>query len=307
MLDDDDRRIVLGGAEQGGELPRRVRVEHVVPGEFPALELAETAQNAAAAHLPVNRRALVRVLPVARRQHLLEFQLDGLRQRPGLIGGRRRSAAFQPFGDRGVVVPGVPERLERQFAPELLRQAALGPERFEDPRVVRRVDHDRHVGEVLRRGPDHAWAADIDHLHRAVLRRIRGRSRGGEGVEIHGHQIDRRKLVPLELRSMFRPSPVGEDAAEDAGMQALDPPMEDLGVPRHIGHRRDGYAMFPELPRRAARRDDLDTQIGQSRTEFLKARLVEDRDQCAANGEHRSRRSVARQGGTETRRPRTFH
>ena len=321
MLDDDDDGVFLRTVEQRRQLARRVGVQEVVPREFLALELAEAAEHAAAAHLPVDRGRLVRVLAVAGLEDLLEFEVHrrgegrkvGLRpgsrsrlrrrrvRRPahqvGLrrrVRGRANPAVAQPVGDRRVVAPRVAEGLERQPAADVFGEAALALERREHDRVVGRVHHDRDVGEVLGRRPDHAGPADVDHLHRAVHRRVRGRGGVLERVEVDRHQVDRGDLVLLEFVTVLRTPAVGEDAAEDAGVQALDPAVENLRVAGDLGHRGHRHAAFRELPRRTAGRDDLDAQLRQTRSKILEARLVEDRNQCAANGEHRRRRSVAR-------------
>ena len=86
--------------------------------------------------------------------------------------GRRRLAdgVGEPVGDRRVVGRRAGEGLLGQ-APAQGRghRAPVGVEVGEHRPVIARIDHDRHVGVVLRGRPDHGRAADVDLLH-AVAR-----------------------------------------------------------------------------------------------------------------------------------------
>ena len=72
---------------------------------------------------------------------------------------------------------------------------------------------------------------------------------------------------------------LGEDAGLHLGMHGLDPPVEHLGEAGDVFDQRDGDAGFAERAGGAARRDDLDAEVGEAAGERLKTALVEHRDE----------------------------
>ena len=57
---------------------------------------------------------------------------------------------------------------------------------------------------------------------------------GGKWIEVDHDQIDGLDPGLLELGAVFRLVPPGQDAAMDAGMEGLDPAVQDLRESRHF-------------------------------------------------------------------------
>jgi hypothetical protein len=198
VLDDHARRLV----ELGHQAPGRVEVEDVVERELLALQLARRRHRVERrAEIAVEGRALVRVLAVAQVLHLLEAQVEAVRER--LVGLGRHEAPVAHLDlrevgrDRGLVAAGVPERLLREVEPRRRVDPALAVELLQQQRVVGGVDHHRHRREVLGRRAHHRGAADVDVLDRLGEARAL-RDLVLEGVEVHDHHVDRRDAVLLE-------------------------------------------------------------------------------------------------------------
>jgi hypothetical protein len=79
---------------------------------------------------------------------------------------------------------------------------------------------------------------------------------------------------------------VGQDAAMDAGVERLDPAVEDLGKPGHVGHGGDGDPLLLEELERAAGGHDLDTEPDEPAGEVLQTPLVVHGNQGAARLQH---------------------
>ena len=148
--------------------------------------------------------------------------------------------------------------------------------------VAGRVDHDGHRRVVLRRGPHHRRAADVDLLDALVGRGTRGH-RLGERVEVDHHEVERRDAELVELRHVLRLAPVGQDAGVHGRVQRLHPAVEALGEAGHLldrGHRDAGVG---DPARGRAGGDELDAGGVQAAGQLLEAGLVVDADQRAAD------------------------
>jgi hypothetical protein len=192
----DDRRGRLTELEddaRGG-----IEIEQVREGQLLALQDLHGTEAFAAVGVP--RGLLMRVLAVAEIAHLRQVEDEargqrvGVRRRPHEVAALRFDRA-ERARDGGVVRGRVSERLARQVEPEHCRRASWGVERGEHLRVVRGVDDDEHVTEILRGGTHHARPADVDLLDEIVERHVGPRRGLHERVEVHDDEIDEADAV----------------------------------------------------------------------------------------------------------------
>ena len=127
------------------------------------------------------------------------------------------------------------ERLAHQLEPELERRAAGAVQLFDHPRVVRGIDDDEDVAEVLGGRPDEAGTADVDLLDEVVERRIGIGGGLGEGVEIDDHQVDRANALGGNRREVVGAVAAGQDAGVDRRMEGLDPAVHHLRKAGDVG------------------------------------------------------------------------
>src|SRR5256712_3503706 len=116
---DHDRR---GSLEFRRDSEGRIEVDQVVVGELLPLQLVRSRRRGGRERLPVERRLLIRVLPVAEVPNLVIRDPKCRREDVPLTPGKE-------IEDRGIVSGRVPERLEREFVPELLGYRLLLPQR----------------------------------------------------------------------------------------------------------------------------------------------------------------------------------
>ena len=236
-----------------------------------------------AAGSPVARSDLVRVLAVAERLDLLEGDREARGIRIGRAGeawlvgeldARGGHPRRQLRGDAGIVGGGVAEGLDREGRPEPGRDAPLLRQGRQDRRVALRRGNDSDRGVVLGRRPDHRRPADVDLLDELVERDPVAFSGGGERVEIHDDELERRDRRRDELPAVVGQAAVREDAAVDPRVERLDPPVEHLGEAGHRGDVRHGQTCVAEGARRAAGRDELETGVDEAPAEIGEAGLV---------------------------------
>ena len=120
------------------------------------------------------------------------------------------------------------ERLERERAPRALVGAVAALERRQDVVVAGGRGHDRDIGVVLRRRPDHRRSADVDLLDQLVDRDAGALERRRERVQVDDHELERGDRRLHELPPVVLAPPIGQEARVDPGMQRLDPPIEHL-------------------------------------------------------------------------------
>ena len=142
-------------------------------------------------------------------------------------------------------------------------------------------DGDRRV--VLRGGPHHRRAADVDLLDALVGARARG-DRLGERVEVHHDQVERRDAELLELGDVLGLAAVGQDPRVHGGVQRLHPAVQALGEAGDLLDRRDRDAGLGDPARGGAGAHQLDAGRGQPGGQLLDAGLVVDAQQRAADG-----------------------
>ena len=151
------------------------------------------------------------------------------------------------------------------------RGGAHGPvcrQLLQDGPVLSGIDDHRDVSAVLRRGPDHRRAPDVDHLDRRLCL---------ERVQVASDDVDRCDVLGRQVLEVGRDGPIGQDARVDCRMQGLHAP------PQHLGHASElgDFAMldpgrFQDL-RGAAARHELDAEAGQA-GELVQAGLVVNRE-----------------------------
>ena len=223
---------------------------------------------------------LVRVLAVAQRL-LPRPRATDLGVEAGAVSGvaDRRS---HPLGHGDVVAGRVAEGLGREALALLLREATTA-DRLEDLAVAAGVGDDRDGGVVLRRGPDHRRATDVDLLDAVLHPGARGDG-VGEGVEVDDDEVEGGDLQLLELADVVGQPGVGEDAGVHARVQGLDPAVEALGEPGELLDLGHGQAEPLDRGGGATGGDELHAGLGEATDEVLQPGLVEDRDEGTADG-----------------------
>ncbi len=176
------------------------------------------------------------------------------------------------------------EGTQREFAAQVVTDPPVLAEAFEDAPIVGRIGDDGDAGVVLRRGADQGRAADVDLLDQLVGRHVRAARRLRERVEIDHDQLERFDAGHGEAATVIVAAQIGQDARRDPRMERLHPTVEHL---REAGHGSDidhVKAGFAQRPRRAAGRDDLETEVRESPAKLDQPGLVRHRDERAARG-----------------------
>ncbi len=195
------------------------------------------------------------VLAIA--QHVAAAEVDGAKLR--LVGVLRMSS--QPRGDRGVVSAGLLEGSGGKLQTQGFLHGRRAAQGLQDPLVLPGPADDAHVAGVLRRGPQQAGTADVDHLDRLLKRAVRPGHRVLERVQVHDHQVDRPDPLLGKLPHVLRVVPVGQNGRMDPRMQRLDPPVQHLREAGDILHQSDGDARVRQVPGRPAGREDLEPEF----------------------------------------------
>ena len=121
----------------------------------------------------------------------------------------------------------------------------------EDRRVVFGIGYDGDEVVVLGRRPNKGGTADIDVLD--AVRPGRAARHGlAEGIEVDHHEIDGLQTVLPHGGEVALFVPPRQDAAVDAGMQRLDPPVHDLREAGDLGDLGDRQLGLSHRPRGAA-------------------------------------------------------
>ena len=238
--------------------------------------------HAGAAGGPVQRRPLVRVLAVAERQRLApvgEVDRGGQLGAPVAAGVGRIARVVEPGGHRGVVRRGQREGGAGQPAPRGVADPALCPQLLEHDRVVGGVGEHGHRGMVLGGRPDHGRPADVDDVlgARAAVGEVGDVD--AERVDVDHHEVERLDALGGHVGLVGGVGGIGEDAAVHLGVQRHDPVPEDRVEPRQlgqVGHVQPGVA---QRGGGAARRHQVDAELGQLAGELDDAGLVVDRQQ----------------------------
>ena len=242
-----------------------------------AVVLLDLAEHVGArADLRVEGGALMRVLAVGQVDDLLERAHVQRREVLALLG--------EPAADGDVVARGVGERLRGEGLARGHAQQALGLAQLVEHGVVALGVHDDGAeGVVLGRGADHRRPADVDVLDHLGLVGPHARRGALEGIEVDDHQVDVLDLVLAGRAHVVGVVARGEQSGVQLGMQRLDAAVHDLREAGEVldGAHRDAGAL--ELLRGAARRDELDPELGEAGGEVDDPALVGNRQQCASD------------------------
>ena len=195
-----------------------------------------------------------------------------------LFPGARR----EELRNRRIILGRVRERLLHQpeARVETERSAMVG-EFGRDVAVVERIGDGRHAQVVLRRGADHARAADVDVRPGHFGRDARLRDRLRERIEIHDHHVDRIRRKALEVRLVRIVVLLGEEPKVNLEVKRLHETALHLRLTRIVRDRderlvRLGAQNLLDLHVGPAGRVDLHARAGldERGDEGLKPRLV---------------------------------
>ena len=148
--------------------------------------------------------------------------------------------------------------------------------------VIFHIDNNADKRMVLGRRADHRRAADVDVLDDGFT----GGTGGPgllEGVEIDDEEVDLGNAMLLHRLPVRRIAANAEEAAMDAGMQRLHPPVHDLRKAGEVGNVTDREPGFRQGLRRPAGRDQLDAERRETRRKLHQPGLVGDGQQRAAD------------------------
>ena len=162
---------------------------------------------------------------------------------------------------------------------------------LEDHQIVLRVRHHDHVCEVLRRGPHHRRATDIDVVggrrnigaHRVSKRRWRqliGANCGDERVEVARNQINRSDVMRRQVCHIAGVVAPCQDPPMNRRVQRLHSPTENLRRTRHVrnlAHRDPGRS---DHGVRLSGRNEVPPKIVQALRELDDADFVPNAQQC---------------------------
>ena len=272
LHDDAGRRFELAHAFQRG-----VCIGDVVEAQFLALQLARGSHaHATRDGVGVERGRLVRVLAVAQVQllHGAQFQR---------FGELLRLAALlrHPVRHHRVVAAGVRVGLGGQALTQ--REAgAAGRDGGCHFGVVGRVHDDSHVFVVLGRAAHHGRTTDVDVLDAVIVGAVGLGHRGGEGVEVHHQQVDRRDAVFGHHRVVD--AAAAEQATVHLRVQRLHAAIHHLGEAGVCGYFRHWQASACEQLRGTARAEQRYASGMQRLREFQYAGFVGNGEQGAPHG-----------------------
>ena len=271
VLDDDANR--LGEFERNSQ--RGVEIEEVgVPELLPLMNLPGRQERQHVGH-PL--RLLMRVLAVSQvlRRRMRRRERGPRHRPPGKVD------AVQRDRDHPVVHAGVAERLLHQLESKRRLRSAGPRQLLEHLRIVRRVDDDEDIAEVLGCRPHQAGAANVDLLYERVEGRVGVLSGLGKGVKVHDHEIDRGDAMPGDRLEVIRAGPPRQDAGVDGRVQGLDPPVHHLGKAGHLGDANDGEAGGRQGGRGTAGRDEFDPEGSQAPAKLNQSGLVRNTQNCS--------------------------
>ncbi len=208
----------------------------------------------------------------------------GERERQAVGKGQEARCPLEVRGDCRVVRRHARERLGCQAQAQLLGQGPAALHRGDDLAVLGRVAQHRDARPVLGRGAQQRHAADV-HL----LDRLEHAGAAGcgllEGVQRHGHEVNGRYAVPLDLGLV-----AGLVACQQPGVhgrvQCLDAASQHLGKPGHFLQRHDGQPGGAQRRGRSPGGDDLCPGRAQRACQRYQPGLVRDAEQRSTHPCH---------------------
>mmetsp|Transcript_10065 Transcript_10065/g.27390 ORF Transcript_10065/g.27390 Transcript_10065/m.27390 type:complete len:542 (+) Transcript_10065:2169-3794(+) len=181
----------------------------------------------------VNRRLLVRVLPVSR--HLLQPH----RHRHLWLHRPVSNLPPQPLADQRIITAAMLERLPRQIPPLRLRHPTLLRHLTQKVCVIARIDHHAHMRVVLGRRPNHRRTTNINILNPVGVRHARLCHRGAERVQVDHQHVNHRNVMGGSSRHMRLVVTTRQQATVHPRMQRLDPAVHHFRKPRQLLHALD--------------------------------------------------------------------
>ena len=179
------------------------------------------------------------------------------------------------------------ERFARQVEAGFVAQRAAAGFHFGgDGGEVGGVGNDGDVFPVFRGGAHHGRTADVDVFNRVFQRAVRLGDGGGEGVKVDAHEVDVADAVLFHLGDVFAQITPPQNTAVDFRMQRFHAAVEHFGKTGIVGDFNHGNARIGKQLRRAAGREDFDTEFVQGLGKFDCACLVGQADQGAFDGRH---------------------
>mmetsp|Transcript_22165 Transcript_22165/g.53703 ORF Transcript_22165/g.53703 Transcript_22165/m.53703 type:complete len:200 (+) Transcript_22165:1342-1941(+) len=163
----------------------------------------------------------------------------------------------EPTRDGRIVTSAQTVRPRREPLPQSQRSSAiLFHARLHLVVLIRRRDDGRER-VILRRGPEHGRAADVD-IFDALFERRALRHRGLERVQVeHGH-VDLADAVGLHVLLVLGIPAHAEEAAVHLRMERLDAPVETLGTAGVVANVDAGEGCVAELLGRPAGGEQFD-------------------------------------------------
>ena len=118
----------------------------------------------------------------------------------------------------------------------------MGGQLAQHSRVVTAIDDDSGVGVIFGAGANHGGAADIDILDSIFKCAIGLGYRGGKGVEIDHHHVDRRDIVLSHDCIIL--AATSQDAAVNFRVQRFNAAIHDFGEACVLRHFFHGNSIF---------------------------------------------------------------
>lgn len=150
--------------------------------------------------------------------------------------------------------------------------------RREHARVVVGIDDHPHRLEVLRGRAKHAGAADVDVLDRLLGRDALPRDRLAERIQIHRDEIDRLNSMLGDCRHVLGNIAPREQSAVNRGVQRLHSAVHHLREARDFADVDRLEAGGAQRSGRAARRNELPSEVGEPSGEFDQAGFIGNRE-----------------------------
>ena len=253
----DDR---TGGASGRGKLCHQfkggVGVVDVVIRQFLALMLHRRGHPRPPGAIGIKRRPLMRIFAVA----------QGLRQGSGKGPAARRvlpDCTGHPVADRRIIggsagIGGLRQGLAKCQGGIIAVQIQFGQQRA----IVGWVHHNRNIGMVFRRRPDHCRATDINVFDHGVVIGPFGQHIL-ERIQVDHQQVDLVDVVVFHRGQMCGVVAHRQQPAMHARVQGFHPAIHHFRKSGHIRHIAHPQASGAQFLRRSAGGQQLNAAFGQ--------------------------------------------
>ena len=147
--------------------------------------------------------------------------------------------------------------------------------------IVGGVNHDGDGGEVFGGASHHRRPADVDVLNRLFVGHIGPRDGLLERIQIDADQINGRDVFARNGAQMFGLIAARQKPAVNGGVQSFDAAIHHFGKAGHLGDIGHGQPGLAQGTGGAAGRENLKTQLDQTRRERGETVLVGNGKQSA--------------------------